>query len=227
MPGRTSLLTTSRDADQNDRRGSPEKIHRVGNVMIDSLRRFEERCRSSRVLETLGLPVRGYALVTLHRPSNVDRREDLDKIVSILEGLSERLPVVFPIHPRTAARIEGEGFKERLSGRRAVHLRPPEGYIDFLRLMSSARIVLTDSGGIQEETTVLGVPCLTLRPNTERPITITEGTNRLVGSDPQRVLSAVDELLYAASEARPRIPELWDGRAAGRIVRILEEGFGT
>jgi UDP-N-acetylglucosamine 2-epimerase (non-hydrolysing) len=222
------LFTTSRDADENllSEGVSASKIHRVGNVMIDTLRRFEERCRSSKILEEIGVPTRGYALVTLHRPSNVDRRDDIERIVTVLEGLSRRLPVVFPIHPRTRARMEGEGMAGRIEARPGIHLRQPEGYIDFLRLMSSARIVLTDSGGIQEETTVLGVPCLTLRPNTERPITITEGTNRLVGSDPKDVLAALDEELAGDPHATPRIPELWDGRAAERIVRILEEVYG-
>ncbi len=221
------LFTTSRDAGENliAEGVPPGKIHFVGNVMIDTLRRFEERCRSSRILETIGLSAREYALVTLHRPSNVDRRADLEGIVEVLEGVSLRLPVVFPIHPRTRARIETEGFAARIASNPRLHLRPPEGYIDFLRLLSAARIVLTDSGGIQEETTVLAVPCLTMRPNTERPVTITQGTNRLVGSEPGRVLAALDEEL-AGRGARPaRIPELWDGHAAERIVRILEEAF--
>jgi UDP-N-acetylglucosamine 2-epimerase (non-hydrolysing) len=222
------LFTTSRDADENLlAEGVPQaKIRRVGNVMIDTLRRFEERCRSSKILDAIGVSSRGYALVTLHRPSNVDHREDIERIVAIIEGLSLRLPVVFPIHPRTRARMEGEGLAAKIAARPGVHLRQPEGYIDFLRLLSAARIVLTDSGGIQEETTVLGVPCLTLRPNTERPVTITEGTNRLVGSDPKQVLAAVDEEIAAGSHAKPRIPELWDGRAAERIVRVLEEVYG-
>ncbi len=223
------LFTTSRDADENllSEGVPPGKIHLVGNVMIDTLRRFEERCRSSRILQTIGLSKHGYALVTLHRPSNVDRREDLERVVAILEGASLRLPVVFPIHPRTRSRLEGEGFADRIAARPGLHLRPPEGYIDFLRLLSAARIVLTDSGGIQEETTVLGVPCLTLRPNTERPVTITEGTNRLIGSDPERVLAALDEELAAGREAAPRIPALWDGKAAERIVRVLEGAYAA
>jgi UDP-N-acetylglucosamine 2-epimerase (non-hydrolysing) len=222
------LFTTSPDADANllAEGVAPEKIHRVGNVMIDSLRRFEERSRSSRVLEEIGVLEEGFALVTLHRPSNVDRREDLERIVEILEGVSTRLPVVFPIHPRTRARVDGEGLAARIDSRPEIHLRPPEGYIDFLRLLSTARIVLTDSGGIQEETTVLGVPCLTLRPNTERPVTISEGTNRLVGSDPARVLQALDEELGGERERKPRVPELWDGKAAHRIVQILEGVYG-
>jgi UDP-N-acetylglucosamine 2-epimerase (non-hydrolysing) len=221
------LFTTSRDADENllaEGIGA-ERIHFVGNVMIDTLRRFEEKARSSSVLRDIGVEPGRYALVTLHRPSNVDRRPDLERIVAVLEGAAARLPVVFPVHPRTRARMEAEGMLERLNGRQSIHLRPPMGYIDFVRLLSDARIVLTDSGGIQEETTVLGVPCLTLRPNTERPVTILQGTNRLIGSDPDRVLAAVDEELAGPVTGVRRIPELWDGGAAGRIVAVLERAF--
>lgn len=221
------LFTTSADADENLLAEGvvAEKIHRVGNVMIDTLRRFEERARSSRILEEIRLDPGGYALVTLHRPSNVDRSEDLRRIVEVLEGTAARLPVVFPVHPRTRARLEAEGMLQRIDVNGAIRLRPPMGYIDFLRLLSAARIVMTDSGGIQEETTVLGVPCLTLRPNTERPVTILQGTNRLIGSDPDTVLGALDEELAAGSSGVRRIPDLWDGRAAERIVEILERVF--
>jgi UDP-N-acetylglucosamine 2-epimerase (non-hydrolysing) len=221
------LFTTSRDADENllaEGIGA-EKIHFVGNVMIDTLRRFEANARSSSILREIGIEPAGYALVTLHRPSNVDHRQDLERIVAVLEGAATRLPVVFPIHPRTRARLEAEGMLARLLRLPAIHLRPPMGYIDFLRLLSDARIVLTDSGGIQEETTVLGVPCLTLRPNTERPVTILQGTNRLVGADPDRVLAAMDEELAGRTAGVRRIPELWDGGAAERIVRVLERTF--
>jgi UDP-N-acetylglucosamine 2-epimerase (non-hydrolysing) len=221
------LFTTEPDAEQNLlREGVPaSKIHFVGNVMIDSLRRFEARARSSRVLDELGLPAKGFALVTLHRPSNVDRPEDLSRVVSILEETAARLPVVFPVHPRTRARFDETGAASRLAGNPHVHLQPPVGYIDFIRLLSTARIVMTDSGGIQEETTVLGVPCLTLRENTERPITITEGTNRLTGSDPARVVAALDNELRAGADRRVRVPALWDGHAAERIVETLERAF--
>ncbi|MBD3161064.1 MAG: UDP-N-acetylglucosamine 2-epimerase (non-hydrolyzing) [Candidatus Eisenbacteria bacterium] len=219
------LFTTSPDADANLRREGipPARIHRVGNVMIDSLRRFLTDAERSRILEEIGVEPGRYALVTLHRPSNVDRREDLDRIVSILEGTAARIPVVFPVHPRSRARLQEESLFDPLRQIPQLHLREPEGYLDFLKLVSKARIVLTDSGGIQEETTVLGVPCLTLRPNTERPITIDEGTNRLVGSDPRRVLEAVEAELERSPARTGRIPDLWDGRAADRIVRILEE----
>ena len=221
------LFTTSRDADENlAQEGiAPEKVHFVGNVMIDTLRRHEARARSSPILERLGLEPGRYALVTLHRPSNVDRAEDLLKIVTILEGAANRLPVVFPVHPRTRARLEAEGMLPRLDRARGLHLRAPEGYLDFLRLLSAARVVLTDSGGIQEETTVLGVACLTLRANTERPVTISQGTNRLVGSEPAGVLAALDGELGRDPQGVNQIPELWDGKAAERITAILERVF--
>ena len=222
------LFTTERDANENlVREGiDPEAIHFVGNVMIDTLRRFERRARASTILDSMGLEAGGFALVTLHRPSNVDRREDLDRIVTILEGTASRLPVVFPVHPRTRGRLDEAGVASRLEGNPRMRITPPVGYIDFMRLMSAARIVLTDSGGIQEETTALGVPCLTLRENTERPVTISQGTNRLVGSDPARVLAALDEVLRRPLGGEPQVPELWDGRAAERIVAVLERTFG-
>jgi UDP-N-acetylglucosamine 2-epimerase (non-hydrolysing) len=221
------LFTTERDASQNLRREGidPKRIHFAGNVMIDTLRRFEAKARDSAIVGDLRLSVGGYSLITLHRPSNVDRREDLDRIVAILDGTASRLPIVFPVHPRTRARLDEAGVLARLAENPRMRVIPPVGYIDFLRLMSAARIVMTDSGGIQEETTVLGVPCLTLRDNTERPITISEGTNRLVGSSPTRVLAALDEEMDRPPAESPRSPELWDGRAAERIVAILEREY--
>jgi UDP-N-acetylglucosamine 2-epimerase (non-hydrolysing) len=192
-----------------------EKVFFVGNVMIDSLLRFRDRAMQSDILELLGVAPKGYALVTLHRPSNVDHPEQLRRMAEFLGGVADRLPIVFPIHPRTRQRMADSG----ISSERLI-LTPPLGYLDFLRLMADCRFVLTDSGGIQEETTVLGVPCLTLRENTERPITVEEGTNRLVGPDPEAARAAVDRIL-SNGFAGGRVPELWDGRASARIVDVV------
>ena len=194
---------------------APERIHFAGNVMIDTLLRFREEASRSGVLETLGLRPRGYVVATLHRPSNVDEPGRLRELLAMLERLDERLPVVFPVHPRTRMRMAEAGLTT------SVRLIDPLGYLDFLRLTSEARMVLTDSGGIQEETTILQVPCLTLRENTERPATITHGTNQLVGVDPENALRHAFALL-GGPEPIARRPERWDGRAAKRILDVLE-----
>jgi UDP-N-acetylglucosamine 2-epimerase (non-hydrolysing) len=193
------------------------RIHLVGNVMIDTLLAHVEAARALEVPRRHGLERAGYAVLTLHRPSNVDEPERLARLFEVLEELHTELPVVFPMHPRTGAAIE------RLLGGRQPRLSvlEPLGYLDFVGLMADARLVLTDSGGIQEETTVLGVPCLTLRDNTERPITVTQGTNRLVGSDPSVIRSEVRKVL-AAGRPTGRVPDLWDGRAAARIADVFE-----
>jgi UDP-N-acetylglucosamine 2-epimerase (non-hydrolysing) len=218
------LLTPSRDANENLLRegAAPEKIRFVGNVMIDSLYRQLERSRASQILERLGLEPGKFCAMTLHRPSNVDVKETLSGILDALDVIGERLPIVFPLHPRTRDRLEQFGLRERANKRSSLVLTEPLGYLDFLHLYSNSRLVLTDSGGLQEETTVLGIPCLTLRPNTERPITVTEGTNRLVGSNPEIIKR---EALAALEQPSPagRAPELWDGHAAARIVEALEE----
>jgi UDP-N-acetylglucosamine 2-epimerase (non-hydrolysing) len=193
-----------------------DRIFFVGNVMIDSLLRFRERAMQSAVIERLGIAPRAYALVTLHRPSNVDDPAQLSRLANLLNDVAKQLPVVFPIHPRTRQRLADAGIATE-----GVILTPPQGYLDFLRLMADCRFVLTDSGGIQEETTILGVPCFTLRENTERPITIEQGTNRLVGADPQAARSAIQELL-SNGFSPGRVPELWDGRAGVRIVEVLD-----
>lgn len=219
----TWCFTTEPAGDENLRREGVDasKIHHVGNVMIDSLRANEGRARDLDTLERLGLEPRGYALLTLHRPSNVDDPRKLRALFGVLEEIHRELPVVFPVHPRTSAAIE------RLLGGHAPVLRllAPQGYLDFLRLMSEARLVLTDSGGIQEETTALGVPCLTLRDNTERPITVTEGTNLLVGSDAEALRRAARRILDGEA-CKGRVPELWDGHAAVRIADVLERDLG-
>ncbi|MCA1828673.1 MAG: UDP-N-acetylglucosamine 2-epimerase (non-hydrolyzing) [Myxococcales bacterium] len=210
------LFTPSRDGDENLVREGIEKgrIHFVGNVMIDSLRAALPRARQSRIHERLELSKGGYALATLHRPANVDDPAALERLLSALSEVGQEIPVVFPIHPRTRSRLP-EGFNAR-----GVKLVEPLGYLDFLALTADARLVMTDSGGIQEETTALGVPCLTLRENTERPITVEVGTNQLVGTDPARVIPAAREVL-AGRGKKGRIPELWDGHAAERVAEVL------
>ncbi len=213
------LLTPSRDADANllAEGHSPEKIVFVGNVMIDTLLAHRERARASRVLDDLGVEPGSYAALTLHRPSNVDDRATLEGIFGALEKIATRLPVVFPVHPRTRARMREFGLEP--SDR--IRIVDPLGYLDFLRLYSESRLVLTDSGGIQEETTALGIPCLTLRENTERPVTVSEGTNQIVGTDPERIVSAAEEILDGRRVFEGRVPDLWDGKAAVRIVDAL------
>jgi UDP-N-acetylglucosamine 2-epimerase (non-hydrolysing) len=216
------LLTTEPSGSENLRREgvAEERIAFVGNVMIDTLVKHRPAAEALAVPARLGLERKGYALVTLHRPSNVDDPAALDGMVRTLEGLSERLPVVFPVHPRTRARLRSAGLEERLGARPGLRLLDPLGYLEFLGLMVDAGLVVTDSGGIQEETTVLGVPCLTARDNTERPVTLTHGTNRLVGTDPAAILAAADEAI-ARPPAPQEPPALWDGRAAERVVAAI------
>lgn len=215
----SSYLFTSEPTGEANllREGIPkERIHFCGNVMIDTLLRFREKAAQSDILARLALEPGTYAVVTLHRPSNVDEPKQLAALVAMLEQLRERLQIVFPLHPRTSRRLDEMGIQPQ-----GLILTGALGYLDFLQLMSAARLVMTDSGGIQEETTILNVPCLTLRDNTERPVTITQGTNRLVGSDPQAALRAAGEVL-SAGPSEPRRPDLWDGSAAVRIVDVLE-----
>ena len=218
------LFTSCADAAPNLlAEGIPaERIRFVGNVMIDSLIRHREHAASSKVLEALGLEPKGYTLVTLHRPSNVDVPETFAGIAGALGEISRDLPVVFPIHPRTRKRVGEFGLEERLAAFPDLRLVDPQGYLDFLCLMDNAALVLTDSGGIQEETTFLGVPCLTVRENTERPVTLTEGTNVLVGTDPERILAEGRKVL-AGEGKTGRIPELWDGKSGERIAAALGE----
>ncbi len=217
------LLTPSPDADRNLlAEGVPaSKIRFVGNVMIDTLYRSLERARESKMLERLGLEPARFCAMTLHRPSNVDDPNTLSGILDALDELQRHLPLVFPVHPRTRARIEEFGLADRISRMPNLIMTEPLGYLDFLQLYSNSRLVLTDSGGIQEETTALGIPCLTLRHNTERPITVTEGTNRIVGNDPAAIKR---EALIALNEpaGRGRVPALWDGHTARRIVDAIE-----
>jgi UDP-N-acetylglucosamine 2-epimerase (non-hydrolysing) len=197
---------------------SPERIHFVGNVMIDTLFRCRERARQSGVLDRLGLKPAGYAVLTLHRPSNVDDEGTLGLLLGAVGRIQVEIPVVFPVHPRTRRRLEA--LCSVFPGMPEVRLVDPMGYLDFVQLMAESRCVLTDSGGVQEESTALGVPCLTLRHNTERPITVSRGTNRIVGTDPEAIYRNWREVAEGRWPAGD-LPELWDGKAAGRIVKIL------
>ncbi len=213
------LFTPSADADENllAEDIAPGRIRLVGNIMIDSLKKHLERARQSQVKRKLGLTNNDYAVITLHRPSNVDDVSAFGRVLDALAEISRRLPIIFPAHPRTQKNISAFHFSERLNELNGVQLIEPLGYLDFLGLYSSARLVLTDSGGIQEETTVLGIPCLTLRENTERPITVTLGTNRIVGTDTDTIVREAFAALDAALKPAVTIP-LWDGQTAERIV---------
>ena len=219
----TYLFTTSRDANENlAREGIPaHQTHFVGNTMIDTLLRFRDSARRRRAPEQFGVVAGGYVVLTLHRPDNVDELAQLEIIVETISTIARDLPVVFPVHPRTLAQVAGTALGQRLEADSGILVTQPLGYLDFVGLLDGARLVLTDSGGIQEETTVLGVPCLTLRQSTERPVTVESGTNRVVGTDPDTVLAAARAAL-ATSQAEPRVPELWDGHAGERIVAVLQ-----
>jgi UDP-N-acetylglucosamine 2-epimerase (non-hydrolysing) len=218
------LLAPSDDAVNNLlREGHPsERIAMVGNVMIDSLELILPQARTSNILRDLQLDARSYFLATLHRPSNVDGERELDRMIDLLIDAAKILPVVFPVHPRTMSLLAAGPGLSRLESSRVL-LIAPLGYIEFLALVDSSAAVLTDSGGIQEETTILGVPCLTLREETERPITVTLGTNHVVGHDRTRIL-AILERVQGIPRQRVR-PPLWDGHTAERIIPLLEAAY--
>ena len=213
------LFTSCRDADENLRKeGIPkERIHFVGNVMIDSLVRALPKAQNSAVLENLKLEKKAYVCVTLHRPSNVDEAGPLTQILETLEEISKTLKVVFPVHPRTQGVMSNMGWNAASDGLKIVE---PLGYLDFIKLQKYCKFVLTDSGGLQEESTYMGVPCLTVRENTERPVTVTLGTNEIVGTDTRKIIDSAHRIL-AGNWKKGQIPPYWDGRAAERIVEIL------
>lgn len=215
------LFTSEPGAEDNLRREGIDaaKIHFVGNVMIDTLLAHRERARALNVPERFGVTRRKYGLLTLHRPSNVDDETTFERLMGAIETISRDVPFIFPVHPRTRPMIQRSAIASRMVASSALRPIDPLGYLDFLGLMESSRVLLTDSGGVQEETTILGVPCLTLRENTERPVTITHGTNQLVGTDPERIRGAWQRVQTASAELR--VPPLWDGRTAERIVEVL------
>ncbi len=220
------LLTPSSDADENLRReGTPEeRIFRVGNVMIDTLFDHLPRARERASPARLGLDPGRYVVVTLHRPSNVDHPDVLRGLIGALGEIQRELPVVFPVHPRTRQRIEQFGLGTEVARLQRLRVCEPLGYLDFLGLTSQASLVLTDSGGLQEETTALGLPCLTIRENTERPITVSEGTNTVVGVRPERIVAEAKSALSGRGKAG-RIPALWDGKASGRIAAVFRSWY--
>jgi len=246
------LFTTSTDADENlKKEGIPkDKIFLVGNVMIDSLLYNLEKAKQSSILYKLGLTcfnqrnqtnqtdqINPYVLLTLHRPSNVDDKASFLRIINALTEISRHIPIIFPIHPRTRKQLESFGLSSyfvyhdfnsinqtnQIDQKDQIKLIDPLGYLDFLNLMMQSRFVMTDSGGIQEETTVLGIPCLTLRDNTERPITISKGTNVLVSSDTQKIIDEAFKILNG-KEKKGSCPELWDGKSSERIVNLVRKG---
>jgi len=223
------LFTTEERAKENLLREgiAPEKIHFVGNVMIDTLLKFKEKALASRVLDQLDLTRQGYCLATLHRPGNVDSREVLEQIFKAFQVIGESMPVVFPCHPRTQEKLIEFNPTIRTASRegglcwnKGVLVCDPVGYLDFMKLMINSKVVITDSGGIQEETTILEVPCLTVRPNTERPVTISHGTNKLIGNNKDDIIREALSVAKGKGTAQTT-PPLWDGKATGRILQVL------
>jgi UDP-N-acetylglucosamine 2-epimerase (non-hydrolysing) len=216
------LWTPSPDGDENLLREGidPNKIVRVGNIMIDSLEMMRDKIQKENSFKNFKVQRRGYGLVTLHRPSNVDSPEILERLVNMLQRVSDKLPLIFPLHPRTKKNLESAGLNEKLKKSKSLYLVEPLSYVPFMSLVFNCRLVITDSGGIQEETTYLGIPCLTLRPNTERPITVTQGTNQLCNLE--NVEDYFNRVMQNEEQER-RIPELWDGRTASRVVESIRK----
>lgn len=196
------------------------QLHLVGNVMIDTLLQLLPRARERGVLAAHDLAAGKYGVVTLHRPGNVDDKATLSALLEVLIETSQQLPLVFPMHPRTKARVDAFGLAGRLAASPQIRLLPPQGYLDFLAITSSARLIVTDSGGLQEESTVLGIPCLTMRPNTERPITVDRGTSTLIGSSAATLRACLNDV-FSGRYKSGQAPALWDGRAAERIAGVL------
>ncbi|QDS96951.1 non-hydrolyzing UDP-N-acetylglucosamine 2-epimerase [Adhaeretor mobilis] len=216
------LFCTERSGVENLRREgvAAERVHLVGNVMIDTLLKNREKAERSTILADMGLEAGGYATMTLHRPSNVDNPKRLSNILDAIDHIQRDLPIVFPIHPRTRKNVSAFSFEDRVKSMKNLHVVEPIGYLDFLKLNASAKLVLTDSGGLQEETTILKVPCITIRENTERPVTCDIGSNQLVGTSTDAILGAYERIASNQFD-QAGIPGLWDGKAASRIASIL------
>ncbi|HLC60546.1 MAG TPA: UDP-N-acetylglucosamine 2-epimerase (non-hydrolyzing) [Candidatus Nanoarchaeia archaeon] len=217
------LFTTEESGNKNliNEGVDKKKIFFAGNVMIDTLLAHRKKSSRSDILNKLKLNKKEYCVLTLHRPSNVDSESGLRKILSIIEKLQDEIKIVFPVHPRTRKNIEAFGLNKKIYSMKNLVVTEPLGYLDFLQLMDKSKLVLTDSGGIQDETTILGVPCITLRENTERPVTLEEGTNLLVSTDAAKVIKKSLEVINNKIKLKGRIPKFWDGNAAKRIVKII------
>ncbi|WP_456408311.1 non-hydrolyzing UDP-N-acetylglucosamine 2-epimerase [Caldithrix abyssi] len=220
------LFVTEKSGLENLKREgiADHKVHFVGHVMIDSLIYFKPKADQSAILDELNLTPGEYGVITLHRPSNVDNKQNFEKLLNAFAQIEQRLPLIFPIHPRSQKMIDQFGLREKVEKMSNLRLLDPLGYLDFMKLLHNAKLVLTDSGGIQEETTFLGIPCITMRENTERPITVEIGTNVLVGTDTQRIVLEAEKILDGNAK-KGQIPELWDGHAAERIVKIISESL--
>ncbi|TVR39066.1 MAG: UDP-N-acetylglucosamine 2-epimerase (non-hydrolyzing) [Cryomorphaceae bacterium] len=220
------FITESSGKEHLRKEGKPaDALHMVGNTMIDTLVAFQKDIHASNILQKLSVHPEEYALMTIHRPATVDNAVRLKELVALVRWVCDRIPVVFPIHPRTTSNLAKFGLQEEFTSIPNLTLSEPMGYFDFQKLVADCRFVLTDSGGIQEETTFLRKPCLTLRPNTERPVTITEGTNVLIGNDWSRVPEAVESIMRGAFK-QGSVPALWDGEASYRVLEVLARQFG-
>ena len=217
------LFTTCEDANENLLKEGidKEKIYFVGNIMIDTLLKFKKRAEKKNTFEKFDLNKKNYALLTLHRPSNVDKKASLEKILRAIKMISYKIPLIFPTHPRTKKFIKDHNLSSIINNSNSIILSKPLGYLEFLNLMINAKLVLTDSGGIQEETTVLKIPCLTLRKNTERPITVKIGTNILVGDDESKILINTEKILKNNYKNNYKIPKYWDGNTSKRVISII------